>query len=90
MVINLILRAVRYQTTQLEMFKSKQWYRNYCTTHCVLLDQYETQQIGAVRELATGIKTEIIVLFPGKLLKTRQARQDGAGQFGIITVAMET
>jgi hypothetical protein len=72
------------------MFKSKQWYRNDGTTHYVLLDQYETQYLCAVRELATGIKTEIIVPFPGKLLKTRQVRQDGAGQFGIITVAMET
>lgn len=41
--------------------------------------------------MVTGIKTEIIIPFPGKLLlKTRQVRQEGVGQFGIITVAMET
>lgn len=72
------------------MFKSQQWYPHYFTVLYVLVDQSETQQTCAVRDLATGIKTEIIIAFPGKLLKTRQVMQEGVGQFGIITVAMET
>jgi hypothetical protein len=81
---------VRSQTTPTEVFKSQQPYPHYCTVHYVLVDQSETQQICAVRELTTGIKTDIIIPFPGKQLKTRQVRQEEVGQFGIITVAMET
>ena len=81
---------MRSQTTPSEVFKSQQWYPHYSTVHHVLVDQYETRQTCAVRDLATGIKTEIIIPFPAKLLKTRQVRQEGVGQFGIITVAMET
>jgi hypothetical protein len=43
-----------------------------------------------LRDLAAGIKTEIIIPFPGELLKTRQVRQERMGQFGTITVSMET
>lgn len=56
------------------MFKQKQWYQNHCTVHYALVDEYETRQTCAATEHAAGIKTEIIVPFPGKLLKTRQVR----------------
>lgn len=85
--MNLFFRS---QTTPPEVFKVHHWYPNYRTLHIVLVDQSETQQICAVRYLATGIKTEIAIPFLGKLLKTRQVRQEGVGQFSTITVAMET
>ena len=88
--IKLIFRAERSQTTPTEVFKSQQPYPHYCTIHYVRVDESETQQTCAVTDLATGIKTDIIIPFPGKLLKTRQVRQEEVGQFGIITVAMET